>query len=274
MFEQRFPAFPYHAAMSNLLSLPERFARSAIDVNVKLSKGTESKLNLPTDKTLWELFDDQADELLRSLPDGAIVLDLGGGRRFIYSKSVQPPERLRVIAVDISADELALNSDVRETCVADVSKGLPLPAASVDLILSRALLEHVNGVPAAIEHMAEVLKPGGVALHMVPCRYSLFGMAARLLPFGPLLRLMHFAMPHTRGIVEFPVVYDHCWPQALERAFREAGFQDVRSEISWACPGYFETVFPLFIFQAAWEWTARTFRIRRLAAYTVVSATR
>jgi SAM-dependent methyltransferase len=260
--------------MSNLLRLPGRLVRSAIDVNVKLSQGMESKFSLPTDKTLWQSFDDQADELLRSLPDEAIVLDLGGGRRFFFSKSVQPAERLRVIAVDISAEELALNEDVRETCVADVSKGLPLPAASVDLILSRALLEHVNGVPAAIEHMGEVLKPGGIALHMVPCRYSLFGMAARFLPFGPLLWLTHVVMPHTRGFVEFPVVYDHCYPQALESAFKKAGFRDVRCEITWACPGYFESVFPLFVFHAAWEWAARRLGIKRLAAYTIVSATR
>jgi SAM-dependent methyltransferase len=248
--------------------------RSVVEGNVRLSRGTQKMLGLPTDKTLWELFDREVSAHLRALPDGAVVLDLGGGRRFIYGKSVQPPGRLRVIAVDISADELALNHDVAETRVADVAAGIPLPAASADLILSRALLEHVDGVPTAIEHMARVLKPGGVALHLVPCKYSLFGMAARVLPFGPLLRLTHVIMPWTRGQVEFPVVYDHCWPQALEHAFRRAGFAAVSCEVTWACPGYFEAVFPLFLLHAAWEWTARTLRIRRLAAYAVIRAVR
>jgi hypothetical protein len=108
----------------------------------------------------------------------------------------------------------------------------------------------------------------------VPCRYSLFGMAARILPFGPLLRLTHLIMPQTRGHVEFPVVYDHCWPQALEQEFLRNGFSEVRCEITWACPGYFEAVFPLFLIHALWEWTARSLRIRRLAAYTVVYAVR
>ena len=74
--------------------------------------------------------------------------------------------------------------------------------------------------------------------------------------------------------MEFPVVYDHCWPQALEREFRQAGFCEVRCEITWACPGYFEAVFPLFVMHAAWEWAARTLRIRRLAAYAVIRAVR
>jgi SAM-dependent methyltransferase len=179
-----------------------------------------------------------------------------------------------VVAVDISPDELALNTDVSETCVADVSADLPFTPGSVDLILSRALLEHVHGVPSAAEHMAQVLKPGGVALHLVPCRFSLFGLAAKALPFGPLLWLTHLVMPETRGHVEFPVVYDHCWPPALERAFRSAGFRDVHCEVTWACPGYFEAVFPLFVFHAIWEWTIRTLRARSLAAYTVVYAVR
>jgi SAM-dependent methyltransferase len=250
--------------MTNKRVKAGRFVRSVIDLNVRVSRTMEKRAQLPTDKTLWALFERQADALIRALPDGAVVLDLGGGRRFIYGGSIQPEGRLRVIAVDISSDELALNSDVGETCVADVSTELPFPPASVDLILSRALLEHVHGVPSAINHMGSVLKPGGMALHLVPCRYS----------FGPLLRLTHLMMPQTRGYVEFPVVYDSCWPQALERSFKNAGFREVQSEITWACPGYFEAVFPLFVLHAIWEWAARKLRIRRFAAYTVVLAVR
>jgi hypothetical protein len=129
-------------------------------------------------------------------------------------------------------------------------------------------------VPAAIGHMARALKPGGVTLHLVPCRFSLFGMAARILPFGPLLRLVHLVMPWTRGQVEFPVHYDHCYPQALEREFRSAGFADVKTWITWASPGYFEAVYPLFLLHAAYEWVVRRLGLRALAAYTVVWAAR
>lgn len=248
--------------------------RELIDANVRWSRATEQRFRLPTDKTLWQRFEREADALIRALPDGATVLDLGGGRRCVYAASVRPPGRVKLVAVDISADELALNSDVAQTCVADVAQGLPVPDGSVDLILSRALLEHVQGVPAAIGHMARVLKPGGVALHLVPCRYSLFGTAARLLPFGPLVRLVHLVMPWTRGYVEFPVHYDHCYPQALETAFRAAGFSNVESWITWAQPGYFEAAYPLFLLHALYEWAVRRLRLRKLAAYTVIRATR
>jgi ubiquinone/menaquinone biosynthesis C-methylase UbiE len=248
--------------------------RAAINLNVRWSKATERRFRLATDSTLWQRFDAGAAMLIRELPDGAVVLDLGGGRSCVYADAVEPPGRVKLIAVDISSEELALNEDVAETCVANVAAELPMPDASVDLILSRALLEHVEGVPAAIRNMARVLRPGGAALHFVPCRYSLFGMTARLLPFGPLLWLTHKVMPWTKGTVEFPVHYDHCYPQALEREFRAAGFSDVQMQYTWACGGYFFAVYPLFLLHALYEQVVRRLQQRRLAAYVMVRAVR
>jgi hypothetical protein len=122
--------------------------------------------------------------------------------------------------------------------------------------------------------MGRVVKPGGVALHLVPGRYSLFGLAARLLPFGPLLRLLHLAMPRTKGQVEFDVYYDHCLPARLERLFREAGFRRVEVDVCWAQPGYFLPVYPLFLAHAVYEAIVRRFAIRRLASYQIVRAER
>jgi ubiquinone/menaquinone biosynthesis C-methylase UbiE len=249
-------------------------SRRFVELNVRSSRSTERILRLPTDKTLWRQFEQGAADNIDALPDGAKVLDLGGGRRCIYARAVQPAGRLTLIAVDISPEELAANRDVDECVTADIAKEIPLASASVDLVLSRALLEHVDGVPASIREMARVLKPGGMAMHLVPCRYSLFGMAARVLPFEKLLWLTHKVMPWTRGEVEFPVRYDRCWPQALEEEFRGAGFARVETHITWAQPGYFEAVFPLFLLQAAYEIVLRKLRLRKLASYAIVKAVR
>jgi SAM-dependent methyltransferase len=231
--------------------------RAVIDANVKWSRATERRLRLPTDKTLWRRFEGEAAALIRALPDGATVLDLGGGRRCVYASAVEPPGRVRLIAVDISSEELALNEDAAEKYTADVAAGLPLPTSSVDLILSRALLEHVADVPASVRHMARVLKPGGVALHFVP-----------------LVRLVHAIMPWTRDQVGFPIYYDSCYPTGLEREFLGSGFSEVETWITWAQPGYFEAIYPLFLLYALYEWITRNLRLRTLAAYTVVRAVR
>lgn len=248
--------------------------RRLVGANVRLSRATERRLRLPTDKKLWQEFERQAAEQIRALPDGATVLDLGGGRRCVYAGAVPPGRHVKIVAVDVSAEELALNESVDETRVANIADELPFPDRSVDLILSRALLEHVDGVPRAIRNMARVLKPGGVALHFVPGRYSLFGTAARLLPFGPLLRLLHLVMPWTRGQVEFDVHYDHCHPAALRSVFEDMGWREVSIDVTWAQPGYFEAVYPLFLAHAAYEWVARHLRLDALASYMLVRAER
>lgn len=249
--------------------------RTAIDANVKLSKATERRLRLPSENLIWRSFEAEAGALIRALPDGAVVLDLGGGRSCFYAKEVEPPGRVRLIAIDISPEELALNTDVAETHVADVADHLPMPDASADLILSRALLEHVDGVPGAIREMARILRPGGVSLHLVPCRYSLFGTAARLLPFGPLLRLTLNFAPWFRNLnFGFAVHYDNCFPEALEREFLAAGFSDVQMQISWSCDNFFIGVYPLYLLHALYEQMVRRLRIRRLAAYVVVKSVR
>lgn len=247
-------------------------ARRFFDLNVRASSETERRLRLPTDKTLWQSFEREAQEAITGLPDGATIVDLGGGRRCVYHHALRP--ELELIAVDVSADELALNPHATETVVADVSQELPLPPASVDLLLSRAVLEHVSDVRAATRNMARAMKPGSRTMHLLPGRYSLFGMAARVLPFKPLLAVLHRVMPKTIDQVEFDVFYDQGWPAAITRAFEEAGFEDVSVEVTWAQPGYFEAIYPLFLLHALYERVLRTLGLRRMAAYMVVSATR
>jgi hypothetical protein len=82
------------------------------------------------------------------------------------------------------------------------------------------------------------------------------------------------AMPETRDDIGFDVHYDDCYPQALQRDFRAAGFRRVQMQLTWACPGYFTAIYPLFLAYALYEWTVRKLGIRRLAAYVVVKATR
>ena len=244
------------------------------EANTRLSREIAARLGIKSDKPFWRRFEDSAACALRELPPGSTVLDLGGGRRCVYAGALPADHDLRLVAVDISAEELAANRDVSEAHVADVAAGLPFPDQSVDLVLSRALLEHIDGVPAAVQNMARVLKPGGRALHFLPSRYSLFATAARVLPFDRLLSVLHAVNRDSRGQVEFEVLYDHCDPAAIEGLFTEAGFRDVSVDVCWAQSGYFEPVPPLFLLTSLYEWVVRRLGIRRLAAYMIVSATR
>jgi SAM-dependent methyltransferase len=251
-----------------------RLARRVAECNVALSGATERRLRLPSDKPLWHRFEREAGARIAALPDGATAVDLGGGRRCVYASVLGPEQCVRLVAVDISADELALNTEAHETRVADVADHLPFEDGSVDLIVSRMLLEHVDGVPAAARNMARVLRPGGVALHLLPARYALFAIAARMLPFKPLIGALHRVMPWTIDQVEFDVFYDHGHPAAMEGAFRRAGFQHVEIEVVWGQPGYFVWCYPLFLLHGLYAKLCQTLGVRGLASYMLVRATR
>ncbi len=247
-------------------------ARQFIDANVRASRASAARWGFPSDKPLWADFMERSRLAIEELQPGATVLDLGAGRRSAYAGYIEPGSGVRLVAVDISPEELAANTDVTETRVADVSQELPFDDGSVDLILSRALLEHVDGVPQAVRNMRRVLKPGGQAIHLVPCRYSLFGTAARFLPLGPSLKLLHALDPDTKGKVEFPTVYDHCYPRALRQAFGEAGFRDVDLTICWGQPGYFEFFLPVFLLTSMYERFVQRRDMEDAASYAIVQA--
>jgi SAM-dependent methyltransferase len=242
--------------------------------NTKLSSTLEASLRIRTEGPFWDRFHQMVTDSAGALSDGAIFVDLGGGRRCDWMAAIPRERAVRLVAVDISEAELALNTDADETVVADVSKGLPFVDGGVDLLVSRTVLEHVDGVPAAIQHIARVLKPGGRTIHLVPGRYALFALAARLLPFGLLLRLLHFAMPETLGTVEFEVHYDHTEPAAMKRLFTEAGFRKVTVEWAAEQAGYFKPVTPAYLLVVLYESLVRSFRLSKLAAYLIVSAER
>ena len=248
------------------------FWRRIVDLNREASRRFAGWARLPTDKTFWTAFEAEVQDEIRGLSDGATVVDVGGGRRCVYHHALRPG--IELVATDVSADELALNPHATRTLVADVAQGLALPDASVELVVSRAVLEHVSDVRAAARSMERVLKPGGKTMHLLPGRFSLFALAARTLPFKPLLNVVHHVMPETVDQVEFDVFYDQGTPARLRRAFEDAGFRDVRVQVTWAQPGYFETVFPAFLLYSLYECVVRTLRLRTLAAYVVVTATR
>lgn len=243
-------------------------------INIRISSSLEHRLRPETDRPLWDRFHQLVADSVGTLPEGAVFVDLGGGRRCEYATMVPGDRSIRLIAADISAEELEHNHDVEEKVVADVSKGLPFADGEVDLLVSRVLLEHVDGVPSAIGHMARVIKPGGRTIHFMPGRNALFAIAGRLLPFESLLGLLHLARPETVGGIEFEVHYDHTEPVEITRLFTSAGFREVNVEWTPAQAEYFKPLAPLYLVVVLYERVVRALGLSRLAGYLVVSAER
>jgi SAM-dependent methyltransferase len=245
--------------------------RSFLDASSRLSARFDRRRK---DVQLYARYEADVLAAVRALPDGALVVDLGGGRECSFARQIRPSQDVRIVAVDISPAELAANTSVRETRVADVTKALPFVDGEVDLLVSRTLLEHVDGLEPAVQNIARVLRPGAQTIHLLPCRYALFAIVARVVPFPVAKRLLHLFLPSTRGVVEFDVFYDKTYPKGIEGAFVRAGFRDVEIECTWDQAEYFHAIFPLFVLVFLYQRLVESLGIRTLAAYVIVRAVR
>ncbi len=247
-----------------------RLVRRFLDANSRLS----SRFDRRKDAALYARYDADVVAAIRRLPAGSTVVDLGGGRHCSFASQTTRDQGIRIVAVDVSATELAANTSVDETVLADVVDHLPFEDGTVDLLVSRTVLEHVSDVEAAAGNIARVLRPGGQTLHLMPCRYALFAVAARVLRFSVAKKLLHAAIPTTKGVVEFEVFYDRGHPRALKQVFLAAGFRDVEIESTWDQADYFHPVFPLFLLVLLYQRIVEALRIRALASYVIVRAVR
>jgi ubiquinone/menaquinone biosynthesis C-methylase UbiE len=246
------------------------FLHRFLQANSRLS----ARFDRRKDAALYARYDDDVAKALSSIPDGGLVADVGGGRTCSFADRLIGIHDIKIVAVDVSADELAANNTAHEARVADVSRHIPFADSEVDLLVSRTLLEHVSDVESAVQEMARVLKPTGQTLHLLPCRYALFAVIARIVPFDLAKRILHTAIPESRGVVEFDVFYDHGHPRDLKRVFSSAGFREVEVECTWDQTAYFHAFFPAFLLVLLYQRLAELCRIRILASYAIVRATR
>ncbi len=215
--------------------------------------------------------EDAAAAVLRR--PGQLVVDVGGGKSLRYAGLLRPGEA-HVVAVDISAEELAGNTEVAETRVADVTERLPFEDAEVDVLTSSSVLEHLPDVEAFLDEAARVLKPGGVMVHIFPGRYAAFAVLNRALPEGLKRWLLYRLYPQTVGVCGFPAFYDHCTPSAMEKACRERGFEVKTTVRYYGSADYFTVFFPLFLLFLTWEIAAWAVGARDLAAQVLLEARR
>jgi ubiquinone/menaquinone biosynthesis C-methylase UbiE len=244
--------------------------RRFLDANSRVSARFDQRKDLQ----LFARYDADVALAIRELPAGALVVDLGGGRECSFAQHVSPEQDVRIIAVDISEEELAANTSVDETRLADVAVELPFADGEVDLLVSRTLLEHVDGIEAAANNIARVLRPGAQTFHLVPGRYALFAIVARSVRFDLAKRILHLLHPSARGVVEFDVVYDHTDPRGLARVFRAAGFREVETDCTWDQSDYAAPIFPAFLIVMLYQRLAELFRLRTLASYVILRAVR
>ena len=241
-----------------------------LEANRRASRYLEARLPQARVNT-QRIYQETVAEYMNARPR-QVVVDVGGGKRCSFAHHRVPELGTKIVAVDVSAEELAVNTDVDEKHVADVTDGLPVGDEEADLVVSHSVLEHLTSVRPFVADTHRVLKPGGYTIHRFPSKLAPFSVANRLLPRDVSRRLLRALIPGSSGRLGFPAHYDSCTDHRMRRLLEEEGFEIVSSRVSYYQSDYFEFALPVYVVSALYEIVISALKLRPLAATVVVVA--
>ena len=203
---------------------------------------------------------------LLGAPGTNVVVDVGGGRTWHFDDAFRSNPAWRLIGVDIDLAELALNPMLDEAIGADICETLGVPDASVDLILCRAVIEHLHDTPAFLRNAHAALRPGGHAVFVFANKWSPPMILNRILPHKLAEKLLLALVPGTAGYGGFRAYYDKCSYSAFRRELRRLGFEIEYDYCSYYSSSYFQFFLPIHILSILLDIVRQTLSIKNLAS--------
>ena len=186
-------------------------------------------------------------EVERHLRRDHVLLDAGCGRGAPVLLKFRDQAR-RLIGVDVvDFDELP----GVELLKADLA-GIPLAPASVDLVMSRSVMEHVIDPQAVYREIFRVLKPGGCFIFLTANLWDYASLIAKLVPN----RLHPAIVARTEGRAEedvFPVAYRTNTRRSVVKWAHQAGFRVQSFQYLGQYPSYFMFNGFLFLLGTGYE---------------------
>ncbi len=174
------------------------------------------------------------------------LCEIGGGRDPGFQPGNPALEGLSLTVNDIDQLELDFAPAGLGKARFDIAGDLSEPDArpgSYDLMFSRMVFEHVDGVKQAWRNIHALLKPGGVALAFFPTLYAPVFTLNHMIPESLSRRIVHVMFPNRRdggGDPKFPALYDWCRSseQTIRPMLERAGFTEAHIQPFWG-HGYF-----------------------------------
>jgi SAM-dependent methyltransferase len=191
----------------------------------------------------WQQALDGYPDLLRKLVANEAprsVCDVGGGAHAAFN--LDEVASLEYTLLDISEAELGKSPDGYRKVHADIAEpGLgKVLGERFDLVLSNMVAEHVADPEEFHHNVLDVLRPGGIAVHLMPTMWEPAFVLNRLLPERAAAGLLRRFQPARRVDADqgkFPAYYRWCRGpgQSHIRRFEGLGYEVV------AVHGFFGT---------------------------------
>lgn len=206
-------------------------------------------------------------EIAQFLRPEYTVLDAGcGATAPVLTKYRTKTKRL--IGVDLVKFDGNLDGIELHKCNLE---SIPVASESVDLIISRSVLEHVADPAKVYREMHRLLRPGGHFVFLTPNAWDYGSIAARIIPN----RFHPWIVSHTEGRAEedvFPVVYRTNTRGAVQRFARGSGFEMTSFRYLGQYPSYFMFNGALFLVATGYEKVISRFEwLRGLRGWILVT---
>jgi SAM-dependent methyltransferase len=206
------------------------------------------------------------NEVARRLRPEHTLLDAGCGRGApVLRKYVGRATRL--IGIDlVDFDDNLCGVELRK---GDLSH-IDLQSGTVDVVMSRSVMEHVQDPRSVYAEVHRVLRPGGYFVFLTPNLWDYASLVAKLVPN----RLHPVIVAKTEGRKMedvFPVCYLTNTRRAVVRWADTTGFDIVTFDYLGQYPGYFMFNGFLFMLATAYEKTISRFEaLRALRGWILV----
>jgi len=156
-------------------------------------------------------------------------------------------ENVYVVGIDID-QKVEQNPYCNEVIVGDLSKKLPFPDASFDIVYCRWVMEHIEKPDKTFREFSRILKPGGYVLVLTPNIFHYAMIASRITPYW-----FHLWWQRKHEEEMFPTYYRSNSRRKLNRLCKEAGLQVKRLETFEGLPYYLTRYWPLFLCGVLYE---------------------
>lgn len=191
------------------------------------------------------------------LKSGERVVDCGGGKKPLVSLEDKRRLRLTYIGVDIDGAELerAPPDAYDAVCVSDITRSSN--AFDADLVICRAVMEHVKSAEGGLRGLAAMAKSGGTVAVFLPSKRACFSVLNLLLPESAKRRLLFWIYPHMAYCQGFQAYYDHATIPEYRKICAQVGLR-IKEVHPFYCSTYFQFFFPLHLLWRGWVLLSKT----------------
>ncbi len=258
--------FPSTAPARGAGFSPSALLARAVRANIALSNRLTPAHLLENDADIW--FEDRANGLLDD-PAVKRIADIGAGREWHFRHDTLSRHGQHLTGIDIDGDELAYNRDLDEAVVCDVTRSIPVPPASIDLMTVSSGVEHFSDNRAFLFNAAAAIKPGGRMIAKFPCKRAPFALLNRMIPNALAQKLLYTLRPGSEGKLGFKAYYDRCLFTTFSRDAEVAGFEVEDAYVSFNSSEYFKFFVPLYLASLALDWLRAATGLKNFSSHMI-----